>query len=739
LSEIIFTKVDETPALASASLLPVTEFLFKQADAGIQIKEADVSFAGRILAAFSKGADDVASLGEGVRKNPDINILKLPNASAVAEQLITAIKELQNNGYDIPDYPEKPSTEEEKALKKKYDKILGSVVNPALRAGNSDRFIPEAVIDHARKKPHEMGEWSPDSKTRIAHMNAGDFRHTEKSSTIGNQAAGKKARIEFVAESGAVTVLKKDLSFEKGDIIDSAIMDRAMLRRFFDESMEEAKTGNLAVSLHLKATMMIKTDGVFFGDAVESYLRPVFDKHSDFLKDIGVDSKKGLSPLLAKLNESGEARAKTILKEIDDCVKERASLAMKKDKSHLDAPNLVLADVSQSEVARWAKVPVASGEMRDTLAIMPDSTYAPIYQAGVDFFKENGALDPRTMGHVRNIGLMADGAEEYGSKGTTFEALGRGIIRVVADDNGQDIIVNEQVVSEKDIWRMCKTNDAAVQNWAQVAIEKAEMTGLPTIFWLDETRPHDAELIKKIKPHLEEHPDIKIMKPEDAMRYTLEQVSNGQDVISVTGNVLRDYLTDYFPILGVGGSSQMLSQVPLLAGGLLGETGSGGTAPDIFDAFISENKITWSSLGEIFALEQALRFEESRNGNRQAGILANALQVASGKIVEDGRVDTRMQHVNLLLYVSQALAAQNDNLELKGRFSEIAAIVVRNKKKIEQEIQSTFGKGVDVGGRFYLDDKKVSQAMQPSSTFNEILARDFIAERAPKETILLSL
>ena len=437
--------------------------------------------------------------------------------------------------------------------------------------------------------------------------------------------------------------------------------------------------------------------------------------------------------------QSKEERAKIVLSDIGDCISERAPLAVKNGKSHLDAPNLVLADVSQSEVARWAQLPVASGEVKDTLAIMPDSTYAPMYQAGVDFFKEHGALDPRTMGHVRNIGLMADSAEEYGSKNTTFEAPGKGFIRIILDNNESGHVLNEQAVSKGDIWRMCKTNDAAVLNWIQVAIETAENTRSPTFFWLDETRPHDAELIKKIKPHLEKHPEIKIMKPEDAMRYTLEKVNNGQDVISVTGNVLRDYLTDYFPILGVGGSSQMLSQVPLLAGGLLGETGSGGTAPDIFDTFIRENKITWSSLGEIFALEQALRFEEAKKGNRQAGILASALQVASVKIVEDGKVDTRIQHVNLLLYVSQALAVQNDDLELKARFSEIAAVLECNKEKIEKEIQSTLGKPVDVGGRFYLDDKKVSRAMQPSSTFNEILARDFTAEQAPKQTMFLSL
>jgi len=739
-SKILYTKTDEAPALATYSFLPIVKAFTKAA--GVSVELRDISLAGRIIAVFpehltaqQKQSDDLAELGE-LAKTPDANIIKLPNISASIPQLKAAIKELQGKGYKLPDYPEDPKTDAEKEIKARYDKIKGSAVNPVLREGNSDRRAPLSVKQHAKKHPHKMGPWTPDSKTHVAHMTRGDFRSNEKSMTV---ADATDARIEFVGQDGKTTVLKPKLSLQAGEVIDATFMSRRALRQFLEEQIEDAQKQGVLFSLHMKATMMKVSDPKIFGHAVSVYYKDVFDKHAAVFQKLGVDPDNGLGDLYAKIKSLPDDQRHAIEADIREVYKKRPALAMvNSDKgiTNLHVPSDVIIDASMPPMIRDSgKMWGPDGKLHDTKAVIPDSSYAPVYHEIVEFCKKHGAFDPRTMGSVPNVGLMAQAAEEYGSHDKTFKAPGNGTIRVVTA-SGQALL--EHKVEEGDIWRMCQVKDAPIQDWVKLAVNRAKATGAPAVFWLDKNRAHDAELIKKVNRYLPNHDtkglDIRIMSPAEAMRFSLERMKEGKDTISVTGNVLRDYLTDLFPILEIGTSAKMLSIVPLLNGGGLFETGAGGSAPKHVQQFQEEGYLRWDSLGEFLALAASLEHLSKVSNNPAAKILADTLDQANAKFLESnksparkvGEIDNRGSHFYLALYWAQALAEQTQDKNLQARFAKVAKQLAENEAKIVAELLGAQGKPVDMGGYYHPDQEKTTKAMRPSPTLNAIV--DAIAQ-----------
>ena len=735
MAKIIYTKTDEAPALATYSFLPIVQAF--TASSGIEIETRDISLAGRIIATFpdnlnddQKINDDLAELGSMV-KQPDANIIKLPNISASVPQLKAAIKELQSSGYDIPDFPNDPSNDVEKEIRGRYDKIKGSAVNPVLREGNSDRRAPRAVKQYAKNNPHSMGAWASDSKSHVATMSSGDFKSNEKSLTI--QETGN-VRIEFVDNNGSATILKETTPVLAGEIIDGAVMSKKALLSFLEAEIKDANEKGILFSLHMKATMMKVSDPIIFGHAVSVFFKDVLDKHSSSLNEIGVDLKNGFGDLLSKIANLPEATRQEIESDIEACYANNPSIAMvdsDKGITNLHVPSDVIIDASMPAMIRtsgmmWNK----DGNAQDTKAVIPDSSYAGIYKATIDFCKENGAFDPRTMGTSPNVGLMAQKAEEYGSHDKTFEVPGNGTVKVV-DQNGTTLI--EHNVEEGDIWRMCQVKDAPIQDWVKLAVGRARATGTPTIFWLDENRSHDAELIKKVNNYLPNHDtsglDIQILSPANATLFTLARMKEGEDTISVTGNVLRDYLTDLFPILELGTSAKMLSIVPLMNGGGLFETGAGGSAPKHVQQFNSEGHLRWDSLGEFLALAVSLDHFGTSTGNSKANVLGETLDDATVKFLENRKspsrkvreLDNRGSHFYLSMYWAEALANQTKDADLKSAFEGIAGEMKNQEAVIVNELNDAQGSAIDLDGYYFPNPDKVAKAMQPSITLNGIL------------------
>jgi len=734
--KIIYTLTDEAPRLATYSLLPIVQAFTKAA--GVVVETRDISLAGRILANFpenltsgQKIADQLAELGELTLK-PEANIIKLPNVSASLPQLKAAIKELQAQGYKVPDYPDDPKTAAEKEIKARYGKVLGSAVNPVLREGNSDRRAAASVKQFARKHPHRMGKWAADSRTRVAHMNSGDFYGSEKSVTVPEAF---DTRIEFVGKDGKVIVLKDKLSLKPGEIIDTAVMNRRALRKFYAAQIAAAKQEDVLLSLHLKATMMKISDPIMFGHAVSVFFMNVFDKHGALLKEIGVNVKNGFGDMEAKVLALPENKRAAIVADIAGCFRNQPPLAMvNSDKgiTNLHVPSDVIIDASMPPMIRdGGKMWGADGKPYDTLAMIPDRCYAGVYLATVEDCKQNGALDPATMGSVPNVGLMAQQAEEYGSHDKTFEIAGDGLVRIV-DVAGK--ILLEQNVEQGDIFRACQTKDAPVQDWVKLAVMRTRLSNTPAIFWLDRNRAHDAQIIAKVEKYLKDHDtvglDIKIMEPADACRATLARVRQGKDTISVTGNVLRDYLTDLFPILELGTSAKMLSIVPLMNGGGLFETGAGGSAPKHVQQFQKEGYLRWDSLGEFLALCVSLEHLAQKFDNAKAQVLAETLDQANARILDNnksparkvGEIDNRGSHFYLALYWAQALVAQNKDKEIQARFTLLAKSLADNEARINAELIAAQGKPVDMGGYYHPDFEKTAKAMRPSKTLNAVLA-----------------
>lgn len=736
-ADIIYTIVDEAPELASASFLPIIRAFAKPV--GITIGTKDISLAGRILSQFpdlltdaQHQSDDLAELGELVKK-PGANVIKLPNISASMPQLKAAIGELQSQGYAVPDYPEDPKTDAEIAIRAKYDAVKGSAVNPVLREGNSDRRAPKAVKEFAKKNPHSMGEWLSTSKTHVASMSGGDFLSNEKSVTLSTANAGN-GQIEFVAGDGAVTVLKAPIPLQDGMVIDSTFMSVKALRTFLAEQIADAKAKGVLFSLHLKATMMKVSDPIIFGCGVTEFFKPVFDKHAETLEKLSVNPNNGFGDVIAKLKNLDSAKRAEIEADIEACLSEAPDMYMvNSDKgiSNLHVPSDVIIDASMPALIRaggkgWGP----DGKEHDTKCVIPDNSYAPVYDETINFCKENGAFDPSTMGSVSNVGLMAQKAEEYGSHPQTFTAQADGTIRVV-DAGGNTLL--EHAVEEGDIWRMCMTKDAPIRDWVKLAVSRARATGSPAIFWLDENRAHDAELIRKVNAYLPEHDTsglgIQILAPRDATRFSLERMKKGEDTISVTGNVLRDYLTDLFPILEVGTSAKMLSIVPLMNGGGLFETGAGGSAPKHVQQFVEEGHLRWDSLGEFCALAASFEHLSNVTGNAKANVLAQTLDIATGKLLDEnkspgrkvGQLDNRGSHFYIALYWAEALAAQSDDAELKDYFTPLAEKLRENEDKIIGELASNQGKAVDLGGYYHQDQDKRVHAMRPSETLNSLI------------------
>jgi isocitrate dehydrogenase len=733
--KIIYTKTDEAPMLATYSFLPIINAFSKAA--GVTVELRDISLAGRVLAVFpdyltpeQKQPDALAELGE-LAKTPEANIIKLPNISASAPQLVATIKELQKQGYKLPDYPENPKDDKEREIKARYDKVKGSAVNPVLREGNSDRRAPLSVKAHTRKHPHKMGPWSSDSKTHVSHMTGGDFRSNEKSVTI---PAATTAKIEFVGADGKVTVLKEKIALQAGEVLDATFMSVKALRRFIEEQIEDAKQKGVLFSLHMKATMMKISDPKIFGHAVTVFYKDVFEKHGDTLKKLGVDPDNGIGDLYAKIKSLPEDQRKAIEADIQEVYKKRPPMAMvNSDKgiTNLHVPSDVIIDASMPPVIRDSgKMWNPEGKLQDVKCVIPDSSYAPVYHEVVEFCKKHGAFDPRTMGSVPNVGLMAQAAEEYGSHDKTFKAPGNGTIRIV-DASGKTL--HEHKVEEGDIWRACQVKDAPIQDWVKLAVTRAKASGTPAVFWLNKDRAHDAELIKKVNAYLPKHDtsglEIKIMSPAEACRFSLERMKEGKDTISCTGNVLRDYLTDLFPILEIGTSAKMLSIVPLLNGGGLFETGAGGSAPKHVQQFQEEGYLRWDSLGEFLALAASLEHLAKVGNNQVAKILADTLDQANAKFLESnksparkvGEIDNRGSHFYLALYWAQALAAQTADKKIAERFTKIAKDLGDNAAKIDQELLAAQGKPQDVGGYYHPNDEKASKAMRPSATLNRII------------------
>jgi isocitrate dehydrogenase len=736
-AKIIYTHTDEAPALATVSLLPIIR-AFTQA-AGIEVETKDISLAGRILTNFpdhlreeQRRADALTELG-ALAKTPQANIIKLPNVSASVPQLSSAIEELRRGGYDVPLFCQEPKTDEEKEIKSRYTKVLGSAVNPVLREGNSDRRVAAPVKEYARKHPHSMGQWSSDSKSHVAHMSDGDFFGSEQSHVMPKAGS---VRIEWVGHDGQTKMLKDALSLQAGEIIDASVMSRRALRDFLTTAISDAKTQDVLFSLHLKATMMKVSDPIMFGHAVSVYYADVFEKYSGVFDSLGIESRNGIGDVYAKIPSLEEGLQATIKADIEAVYANRPRLAMvdsDKGITALHVPSDVIIDASMPAAIRMSgKMWGPDGQLHDTKAVIPDRCYAGIYQATIDFCKQNGAFDVATMGSVSNVGLMAQKAEEYGSHDKTFEIPQDGTVRVI-DDSGK--LLMEHAVRAGDIWRMCQTKDVAVQDWVRLAVSRAAATGAPAVFWLNEDRPHDANLIKKVNQYLPQYDtqglDIQVMSPEDATRYTCQRAKEGLDTISVTGNVLRDYLTDLFPILELGTSAKMLSIVPLLAGGGLFETGAGGSAPKHVQQFVKEGHLRWDSLGEFLALAVSLEDLAGKTNCDKTKVLAATLDKATGTLLETDKspsrkvneLDNRGSHFYLALYWAQALAEQSDHQELQDHFREIAAQLAEQESTIVAELNSAQGAAVDLGGYFLPDPVKAEKAMRPSATFNEIIER----------------
>ncbi len=733
---IIYTKTDEAPALATYSFLPIVQAFTKHS--GITVETRDISLAGRIIANFPDFLSDDQKIGDALSElgaltlKPEANIIKLPNVSASVPQLKAAIAELQSKGYKLPDYPETPQTDAEKEIRARYDKIKGSAVNPVLREGNSDRRAPKAVKDYAKAHPHSMGAWSAESKTSVGTMAKDDFFSNEKSVCVPEAT---DVKMELVAADGSVTVLKASTPLKAGEILDGTKMSKKALVSFIESQIAKAKADGVLLSLHMKATMMKVSDPIIFGHAVEVFFKDLIAKHADTLKELGVDFKNGFGDLVAKLDKLPADKKAEIEADIQAAYQNGPALSMvNSDKgiTNLHVPSDVIVDASMPAMIRaGGKVWDAQGKTGDTLAVIPDSSYAGIYQATIDFCKKNGALDPKTMGSVPNVGLMAQAAEEYGSHNKTFEIPAAGTVRVV-DSNGNVLISHE--VEAGDIWRACQTKDAPVQDWVKLAVKRARASGDPAVFWLDKNRAHDAQIIAKVETYLKDQDtaglDIRILPPAEACTFSLERIVQGKDTISVTGNVLRDYNTDLFPILEVGTSAKMLSIVPLMNGGGLFETGAGGSAPKHVEQFTQENYLRWDSLGEFFALAPSFEHIAETFKLSKAKVLADTLDAATGKFLENdrspgrklGTIDNRGSHFYLALYWSQALAAQNDDAELKAIFTPVAEQLAANETKIVEELLAVQGKPVDIGGYYLPDEAKANAALRPSATFNGILA-----------------
>jgi isocitrate dehydrogenase len=733
---IIYTHTDEAPALATYSFYPIIKKFAETC--GVDIETRDISLAGRIISSFPERLtpaqripDALAELGQLATK-PEANIIKLPNISASIPQLKAAIAELQKQGYALPDYPDEPANEEQKAIRARYDKVKGSAVNPVLREGNSDRRAPKAVKEYARKNPHSMGEWSPHSKTHVAYMDGGDFRSNEISMTIAQTGT---VRIELLALDGNVTVLKEKTPVLAGEIIDATTMSIRELTSFLEDQIEDAKEQGVLFSLHLKATMMKVSDPIIFGHAVKVFFRDVFRKHAATFAELGINANNGFGNVLESIQKLPEAKRREIEADIQAEYDRRPDLAMvnsAKGITNLHVPSDVIVDASMPAMIRtsgqmWNK----EGKLQDTKAVIPDRSYAGVYQETITFCRNHGAFDPRTMGTVPNVGLMAQAAEEYGSHDKTFEVPDSGVVRVV-ESSGTTLM--EHNVEKGDIWRMCQTKDAAVQDWVKLAVTRARATGTPAIFWLDHMRPHDAELIRKVKAYLPNHDTkglvIEIMSPEEATRHTLERLKAGQDTISVTGNVLRDYLTDLFPILEVGTSAKMLSIVPLMNGGGMFETGAGGSAPKHVQQFNQENHLRWDSLGEFLALAVSLEHLSEASGNRRAKILAVALDKATEKLLVNRKspstkvpeLDNRGSQFYLAMYWAEAMADQNEDADLKSRFAKLAKTLTDNETVIVTELNGVQGHPVDIGGYYAPRPELAEEAMRPAMAFNSALA-----------------
>lgn len=734
--KILYTLTDEAPFLATQSLLPIVKAF--TAPAGITVETRDISLAARILAQFPERlgdaavADDLAELGE-LAKTPEANIIKLPNISASVPQLKAAIRELQAQGFDLPDYPDEPSDDAGRDTKARYDRVKGSAVNPVLREGNSDRRAPASVKAYARKHPHRMGKWSSDSKSHVAHMDAGDFYGSERSATI---AAAGALKIELVAADGTATVLRDAVKVQAGEVVDAAVMSRRALSEFIAREIEDARAQGVLFSLHLKATMMKVSDPIMFGVAVNAFYGDVLAKHAEALAQAGFDANNGIGDLYSSIASLPDDQQAAIRADIDALYAKRPGLAMvNSDKgiTNLHVPSDVIVDASMPAMIRDSgRMWNANGELQDTKAVIPDRSYAGIYQAVIADCRANGAFDPATMGSVPNVGLMAQKAEEYGSHDKTFQIPADGTVRVT-DQNGN--VVFEHAVEAGDIWRMCQTKDAPIQDWVKLAVTRARLSGTPAIFWLDPQRAHDAQLISKVERYLADHDtsglDIRILPPVEAMAESLARIRRGEDTISVTGNVLRDYLTDLFPIMELGTSAKMLSVVPLMAGGGLFETGAGGSAPKHVQQFTAENYLRWDSLGEFLALAASLEHLGETQGNARAKVLARALDAANGQILDNdrsparklGQLDNRGSHYYLALYWAQALAAQDEDAELKTRFAPLARALADAEQAILGELAGAQGSAVDIGGYYHPDLDRVAAAMRPSATFNAALAQ----------------
>ncbi len=736
--DIIYTKVDEAPQLASGSFLPIIQS-FAQV-AGVNVGTKDISLAGRIISQFpdrlkkeQQQPDDLALLGEMVMK-PESNIIKLPNISASIPQIQEAVAELKSQGYDLPDYPEDPKNDEEKEIKSKYDKVKGSAVNPVLRQGNSDRRAAVSVKNYAKSNPHKMGKWAKDSKTNVAHMGSGDFYSNEKSAVITDQSAGA-GRIEFVGTDGSTTMLKGKVVLDKGDIVDATVMSCKALRQFIKESMERAKSEGVLLSLHMKATMMKVSDPIIFGHGVTVVFADVFEKHEKFFKDLGINPNNGLGDVYAKTKDLPAGQKEEIEADIKACIANGPELAMvdsDKGITNFHVPSDIIIDASMAAAIRNSgKMWGADGAEHDTLAMVPDNSYAGIYQSAIDFCRENGEFDPTTMGTVPNVGLMAQKAEEYGSHDKTFQAPGKGSIRIV---DGVGKVLHELDVEEGDIFRACTVKDIPVQDWVKLAVNRARLSSTPVVFWLDKNRAHDAQIIEKVNLYLKDHDtnglDIQIMAPVDAMEHSLKRAKEGKDTISATGNVLRDYLTDLFPILELGTSAKMLSIVPLIKGGGLFETGAGGSAPKHVQQFVKEGHLRWESLGEFLALSESFAHLSRSKGNAKAQILADTLNLASGKLMDNkkspgrevGQLDNAGTHVYLALYWAKELAAQNDDQDIKNCFVSVAKELEEKTEVIVGELNASKGQAKDIGGYYRPDADKVEAAMRPSATFNSIIS-----------------
>ena len=735
-STIIWTHIDEAPLLASYSLLPIVQAFTK--GTGISVEDWDISLAGRIIANFPEKLtpaqqipDYLAKIGE-LTLVPEANVIKLPNISASIPQLKAAIKELQSQGYDVPDYPEDPKTDAEKVLNTRYAKALGSAVNPVIRQGNSDRRSPLSVKAFSKKHPHKLGAWSADSKSRVSHMSDGDFYGSETSFTAKK---AMEVRYEFVAQDGSTTVLKKKMPIKEGEILDSSAMNVRKLRAFYETEIAAAKRDGVLLSLHLKATMMKISDPVLFGHAVSVYFKPVFDKHAATFKELGVNPNFGLGDFYAKIDTLPAAKKAEIEADIKAVVDVRPALAMvdsDKGITNLHVPSDIIIDASMPVVVRESgRMWGPDGKLHDTNAMIPDRCYATTYKTIIEDCKQNGAFAPATMGSVPNVGLMAQGAEEYGSHDKTFIASGVGVIRVVDEGTGATLL--EQKVEEGDVFRSCQTRDAAIRDWVKLAVKRARLTGAHAVFWLDKNRAHDAQLIAKVETYLKDHDtsglELRILAPVEAMKYSLARIRKGEDTISVTGNALRDYLTDLFPILEIGTSAKMLSIVPLLAGGGLFETGAGGSAPKHVQQFVKEGYLRWDSLGEFSALSASLEHVGTNFGNTRAALLAETLDQAIGKFLDNnksparkvGEIDNRGSHYYLAMYWAEALAAQSTDPELRARFAPVAKKLAESEAQINQELLGAQGKPVDIGGYYRPNDAKTTAAMRPSPTLNAII------------------